>query len=152
MYYVFVRVWLVWGLRERERGYTDSAVWLPQVLALALAGSFPDAQQPAETRHRASSAWRECTSKIARGARGGKAGNRALLLFAVGALLPRGVPASEAGICMIAICLGSQHTCAKMVRQYSRPLRLVIFYKGGRPISGVYQIPAFCITLLYCMR
>ena len=127
------------------------AVWLPQVLALALEVATSTAQQPAEMRHRASSAWRECASKIARNPRGGNTGSRALLLFALGALLPRGVAASEAQICVKAITLGGYHTCANMVRKSPKPSRFLIVHNGGRPISGFNLIPASRSTLVYCI-
>ena len=128
------------------------AVWLPQVLALALEVSSSNAQQPAEMRHRASSAWRECASNNARNPRGVKSGSRALLLFALVALLPRGVPASEAQMCVKAITLGWSHTCANMVRKSSKPSRFLIVYNGGRPMSGFNLIPASRTTLVYCIR
>jgi hypothetical protein len=95
------------------------AVWLPQVLALALAVSSPSPalQQPAGTRRRASSAWRESASKSARDAGGKAAGSRALLLFAVGALLLRGVTASGTGVCVKTIASGGSNNCAILVRK-----------------------------------
>jgi hypothetical protein len=95
------------------------AVWLPQVLAQALAVSSPSPalQQPAGTRRRASPAWRESASKSARDAGGKAAGSRALLLFAVGALLLRGVTASGTGVCVKTISSGGIHNCAILVRK-----------------------------------
>ena len=66
--------------------------------------------------------------KRASDARGSTAGTRALLVFAVGALLLRAGTASETGVCVKAIgdTLSGGHTCAIVVRQDLSPLRIMI--------------------------
>jgi len=116
----------------------DDTSLSPQVLSLAVAVSSPAVHQPAEIEMRRSeSSVRQGNScKSAMDARGKKAGTRAVLLFAMGALLLRGVTASETnnsslgcvegffrsgssgtGIYVKAIITGWLHTCAIMVRK-----------------------------------
>jgi len=96
----------------------------PQVISLAIAVSSPVAKQPANMRRSVSPTQQEgLRSKRARNAWGRAVGSRGLLLFAVGALLLRGVTASATGCFAKAIVTGTGmwHTCALMVRRSLEP-------------------------------